>query len=84
MEKEIIIKGNILTHTSEEVKPRDEAQDACVICLDAVSERAVALPCRHHNFDFLCIVSWLQERTTCPLCECSRLLCIYRIDYRHL
>ena len=42
--------------------------DLCVICLDSVSERAVASPCRHHNFDFLCLVSWLQERSTCPLC----------------
>lgn len=42
--------------------------DLCVICLDTVSERAVASPCRHHSFDFLCLVSWLQERSTCPLC----------------
>lgn len=43
--------------------------DPCVICLDAVSERAVALPCRHESFDFLCLVSWLQESSTCPLCK---------------
>ena len=42
--------------------------DLCVICLETVSERAVAFPCRHHNFDFLCLASWLQERPTCPLC----------------
>ena len=42
--------------------------DLCVICLEIVSERAVAFPCRHHNFDFLCLASWLQERPTCPLC----------------
>lgn len=41
----------------------------CVICLSAVSERAVATPCRHSSFDFLCLVSWLQERSACPLCN---------------
>ena len=45
--------------------------DICVICLDTVSERAIASPCRHHSFDFLCLVSWLQERPTCPLCLCT-------------
>lgn len=43
--------------------------DPCVICLDAVSERAVASPCRHESFDFLCLVSWLQKSSTCPLCK---------------
>lgn len=42
--------------------------DPCVICLDAISERAFASPCHHHSFDFLCLVSWLQERPACPLC----------------
>lgn len=41
----------------------------CVICLDSISERAIASPCRHHSFDFLCLVSWLQESPTCPLCK---------------
>ena len=41
----------------------------CVICLSAVSERAVATPCRHSSFDFLCLISWLQERSACPLCK---------------
>lgn len=43
--------------------------DTCVICLDSISERAAASPCRHDSFDFLCLVSWLQERSICPLCE---------------
>lgn len=41
----------------------------CVICLSTVSERAVATPCRHSSFDFLCLLSWLQERSACPLCK---------------
>lgn len=43
--------------------------DTCVICLCDISERAVAVPCNHLVFDFLCLVSWLQERSTCPLCK---------------
>lgn len=43
--------------------------DPCVICLEAVSEPALATPCRHNSFDFLCLVSWLQERPACPLCK---------------
>ena len=41
--------------------------DLCVICLDTISESAIASPC-DHIFDFLCLVSWLLERSTCPLC----------------
>lgn len=43
--------------------------DACVICLEPVSERAITSSCRHHHFDFLCLISWLHERPTCPLCN---------------
>ncbi|KAF2399889.1 hypothetical protein EJ06DRAFT_477826 [Trichodelitschia bisporula] len=45
--------------------------DACVICLQAISDRAVASPCNHVSFDFLCLVSWLQEQPKCPLCKAS-------------
>ncbi|KAJ9624141.1 hypothetical protein H2203_005591 [Taxawa tesnikishii (nom. ined.)] len=47
----------------------DAPQDTCVICLERISERAVAVPCNHLNFDFLCLVSWLQENPSCPLCK---------------
>ena len=64
----------VLDRSSEEIKATTGGVgsiDLCVICLDTVSERAVASPCRHHSFDFLCLVSWLQERSTCPLCLCT-------------
>ncbi|MBE7181862.1 MAG: E3 ubiquitin protein ligase, partial [Terriglobus roseus] len=44
-------------------------QEACVICLEPVTERAIAVPCNHHTFDFICLASWLSERSTCPLCN---------------
>lgn len=50
---------------------RDAPQDTCVICLERISERAVVVPCNHLNFDFLCLVSWLQEQPSCPLCKCA-------------
>ena len=50
-------------------KLRDAPQDTCVICLDPVTERAVAVPCNHLNFDFLCLCSWTQEQPCCPLCK---------------
>lgn len=47
----------------------EATQDACVICLCPITERAVASPCNHLTFDFLCLVSWLQEQSSCPLCK---------------
>ncbi|KAL5410870.1 hypothetical protein PMIN04_010474 [Paraphaeosphaeria minitans] len=46
-----------------------EDEDSCVICLSVIAERAVAVPCNHCTFDFICLVSWLQLRNTCPLCK---------------
>lgn len=48
---------------------RDGAPDVCVICLEPVSERAITVPCNHYTFDFLCLVSWLQAHSLCPLCK---------------
>ena len=53
--------------------------DPCVICLETISERAVASPCGHENFDFLCLVSWLHERSSCPLCKCN----VRSVEYGH-
>jgi hypothetical protein len=43
--------------------------DACTICLQPISDRAVAVPCNHLTFDYVCLRSWLAERPTCPLCK---------------
>lgn len=45
------------------------AKDSCVICLSEISDPATATPCSHSSFDFLCLISWLQEQPTCPLCK---------------
>lgn len=40
----------------------------CVICLDPISEKCVAIPCRH-SYDYVCILNWLELRQSCPLCN---------------
>lgn len=47
----------------------ESAEACCVICLSEISEACTARPCAHRNFDFLCLASWLQLKTTCPLCK---------------
>lgn len=51
------------------LRARLKNSDACTICLELITDRAVAVPCNHLTFDFLCLVSWLQERAHCPLCN---------------
>ena len=41
----------------------------CVICLESIFEKAVALPCAHADFDFACLGAWLQRNPSCPLCK---------------
>ncbi|KAF2166282.1 hypothetical protein M409DRAFT_23473 [Zasmidium cellare ATCC 36951] len=48
---------------------RTHTPETCTICLEPITERAVAAPCNHLTFDFICLVSWLQEQSTCPLCK---------------
>lgn len=58
------IKGAASKRKRSHVEP-----EACAICLEAIKERAVATPCNHLSFDFICLVQWLQEHATCPLCK---------------
>ena len=58
------IKGAASKRKRSHVEPED-----CAICLEAIKERAVATPCNHLSFDFICLVQWLQEHATCPLCK---------------
>ncbi|EXJ85671.1 hypothetical protein A1O1_06037 [Capronia coronata CBS 617.96] len=43
--------------------------ETCVICLDHITDKAIALPCRHEQFDFPCLGTWLQRQQVCPLCK---------------
>jgi len=46
----------------------DEPPECCTICLEDLVDQCEAQPCQH-KFDFLCLVTWLQERAACPLCN---------------
>lgn len=46
----------------------EDANLNCVICLDSISEKCVATPCRH-SYDYVCILNWLELRQSCPLCN---------------
>ncbi|WYZ34311.1 hypothetical protein EsH8_I_000587 [Colletotrichum jinshuiense] len=43
--------------------------DCCVICLEEITEGCEAQPCHHRNFDYLCLVTWLEQQAACPLCK---------------
>ena len=68
---EFAIRGAAERAHNEARQRKDDAIEACTICLESITERAVAVPCNHLTFDFLCLVSWLQERATCPLCKAT-------------
>ncbi|KAK1914991.1 hypothetical protein P3342_011920 [Pyrenophora teres f. teres] len=64
-----------------------DSEDSCVICLSSLTERAITVPCNHYTFDFVCLVSWLQEQSTCPLCKTQVTAVQYDwrspTDYKH-
>lgn len=71
-EEDLDARSKILQTTLAEISSRSESQEeekCCVICLERISEQAVAQPCKHDSFDFLCLISWLQESSSCPLCK---------------
>ena len=72
MEREEDIKQQVLQSTLKEVQNTNSAGDVsadpCVICLESVTGKAFAIPCRHESFDFICLANWLEEKSTCPLC----------------
>ncbi|KAL5000183.1 hypothetical protein BDV10DRAFT_162817 [Aspergillus recurvatus] len=67
------IQQRILQRTLQEVaqeqQQQEDVSDPCVICLEPITEPAVAVSCNHANFDFLCLVNWLEQRRNCPLCK---------------
>ena len=48
----------------------DDGQSECAICIDdfASGQTAVFLPCKHW-FHEQCVVLWLKEHNTCPVCR---------------
>lgn len=68
------MRSQILQSTLEQISASrqddtSKEENCCVICLESISELAIAQPCKHASFDFLCLISWLEEQTSCPLCK---------------
>lgn len=62
------LQREILQRTLKEVECEEAEGDPCVICLETITEPSVAVPCKHSNFDYLCLLSWLEQQPNCPLC----------------
>ncbi|KAI0599698.1 hypothetical protein F4775DRAFT_106204 [Biscogniauxia sp. FL1348] len=70
------IQSQVLHNTLAEIATRTRNESdrttnelCCVICLDSIAEPCEAKPCQHRNFHFLCLCSWLEHQTKCPLCK---------------
>ncbi|OQD77161.1 hypothetical protein PENDEC_c003G01619 [Penicillium decumbens] len=63
------LQREILQRTLKEVADEETESDPCVICLETITEPSVAVPCHHSNFDYLCLLSWLEQQPNCPLCK---------------
>ncbi|KAI8958443.1 hypothetical protein F5Y11DRAFT_336201 [Daldinia sp. FL1419] len=58
-----------LSRRKSETEVNNTNEACCVICLDSITEVCEARPCSHRNFDYLCLLSWLEQQTKCPLCK---------------
>ena len=63
-------KYNHLTIKNITEKEQNYLLNECSICLDnlKINENIYILPCKH-IFHCKCIIHWLEEETTCPLCR---------------
>lgn len=62
------LQSTILQTTLEQVASASD-KDCCVICLGEISELCEAQPCGHRHFDYICLITWLEQRKSCPLCK---------------
>ena len=46
-----------------------EGPAICVICLERLSDFAATQPCKHRDFHFSCLCTWLNQSPYCPLCK---------------
>ncbi|KAK4235028.1 hypothetical protein C8A03DRAFT_46759 [Achaetomium macrosporum] len=74
------VRSHILHDTLQQISSTAAGANTkcCVICLGDVVEQCEAQPCQHNDFDFLCLLTWLETRATCPLCKSD--LCEVRYD----
>lgn len=65
------LRPQVLQNTLKQISSLDSGGPAgcCIICLGDLVERCEARPCRHNDFDHICLITWLQEQPNCPLCK---------------
>ncbi|EDQ90446.1 uncharacterized protein MONBRDRAFT_36524 [Monosiga brevicollis MX1] len=56
-----------------DTKSDDSGSTECVICIDDLGPHCLELPCTH-RFHKDCILTWLTDHYTCPLCKFHLLL----------
>ncbi|KAI0096760.1 hypothetical protein GGR51DRAFT_493465 [Nemania sp. FL0031] len=78
------LQSKVLQNTLAEVAARSETtnegqptEPCCVICLDSITEACEARPCKHRNFDYLCLLNWIERLSKCPLCKSN----IHEVGY---
>lgn len=63
------LRPQVLQNTLQQISS-SEAAECCVICLGNLTEQCEAQPCRHSDFDYVCLITWLlHEQPKCPLCK---------------
>ncbi|KAI0023993.1 hypothetical protein F4780DRAFT_687095 [Xylariomycetidae sp. FL0641] len=82
------IQSKVLQNTLAEVASRnpsaaegDKNETCCVICLDSITEVCEARPCQHRHFDYLCLLSWLEQQKNCPLCKSDITEVLFDFDH---
>lgn len=65
------LHSQVLQNTLQQISSlaADGNTKCCVICLGDLVEQCEAQPCQHNNFDYICLITWLEQRATCPLCK---------------
>lgn len=63
------LRNNRSDHNQAEADSITVDERCCVICLDSVTEICEAQPCHHRDFDYVCLLNWLQQQPKCPLCK---------------
>lgn len=65
------LRPQVLQSTLQQISSlTNETAECCVICLGNIGEHCEALPCKHRNFDYACLITWLMHgQARCPLCK---------------
>jgi hypothetical protein len=64
------VRYQVAEATLQEIRARSTGpREACVICLETITDAAAARPCEHQNFDYICLATWLHQDPRCPLCK---------------